>query len=412
MVRKPMNILALNAGSNSLKFEIVSVQPDGGKSGFGQSLISGAYDDIGKPRATFTLFDGKQERQKQQIDAPDHGRATTLLLDWIDQGHASNQGIRRLDDLHGMGHRVVHGADRFDGPVRITDDVLRQIEELEDLAPLHNVSALKVIRAADERTGARLPMVAMFDTVFHRSIPEPAALYPLPLDLAKQHKIRRYGFHGISHEYLMLRYAQIAKRAASELNLITLHLEGGSSATAIRAGQSVDTSMGFTPLEGLMMGTRCGDVDPAIITYLIRKENLDSSQAETFLNKKCGLLGVSDTTADTRELVRRLDDPRAKLALDLFSYRVRKYIGAYLAVLGHVDAIVFGGGIGENTSYVRGRICESLGPLGIDFDGQQNDSVIDREGTISMPDSRIPVWVIPTRENLMVAYHTVGQLAG
>jgi acetate kinase len=248
--------------------------------------------------------------------------------------------------------------------------------------------------------------------VFHRSIPEQAALYPLPLDLAKQHKIRRYGFHGISHEYLMLRYAQIAKRAASELNLITLHIEGGSSATAIRAGQSVDTSMGFTPLEGVMMGTRSGDIDPAIVTYLMRKEELDSSQAETFLNKKCGLLGVSGTTADTRELVRRLDDPRAKLALDLFSYRVRKYIGAYLAVLGHVDAIVFGGGISENTSYVRGRICESLGPLGIDFDGQQNDSVIDREGTISMPDSRIPVWVIPTRENLMVAYHTVGQLAG
>jgi acetate kinase len=400
-----MNILALNAGSNSLKFEIVSVQPEGGNSGFGQSLISGAYDDIGKPGASFSLFDEKEERQKEQVDVPDHGRATGLLLDWVDQGHASNQGISSLADLHGVGHRVVHGADRFDGPVRITDDVLRQIEELEDLAPLHNASALKVIRAAGAKTGLRLPMVAAFDTVFHRTIPEEAALYPLPLQLAKRHKIRRYGFHGISHEYLMLRYAQIAKRVPSELNLITLHLEGGSSATAIRAGQSVDTSMGFTPLEGLMMGTRSGDIDPAVVTYLMRKEHLDSSEVETFLNKKCGLLGVSDTTADTRKLVRSLDDPRAKLALDLFSYRVRKYIGAYLAVLGHVDAIVFGGGIGENTSYARARICEGLAQLGIVFDGEQNDSVIDREGTISSPDSRIPVWVIPTRENLMVARH-------
>jgi acetate kinase len=402
-----MNILALNAGSNSLKFEIVAVQPNnraaGEESVFGRTMTTGAYDNIGKEDATFTLFQGKSIRQQKQIEIQDHGQATELLFDWIDQGGAREAGIDGLAHIERIGHRVVHGADLFDASVRITDAVLHQIEGLEDLAPLHNASALRVIRAAQGRVDSSVPMIAVFDTVFHRTIPEEAALYPLPLELAKRHKIRRYGFHGISHRYLMLRYAQITHRPVTDMNLITLHLEGGSSAAAIRQGKSIDTSMGFTPLEGLMMSTRCGDIDPALVTSLMRKENLNSEEVEKLLNKRCGLLGVSGISADTRELAKHLDDQRADLAINIFCYRVRKYIGAYLAALDGAEAIIFGGGIGENTPVVRERILQNLEWFGVTLDHERNGKLIDREGSITTPGSRIQAWVIPTAETLMVA---------
>ncbi len=395
-----MNILSLNAGSNSLKFEIVAAEPDGD---FGQSLLAGAYDDIGKPGSAFSLWEGKQIRHKEPIEIRDHGHATELLFDWIERGGARDHGIGGMASIKRIGHRVVHGADRFSGPARITVQVLDQLAELQDLAPLHNASALQVIRAARARAGSRLPMVAVFDTVFHQTIPDEAALYPLPLDLARRHRIRRYGFHGLSHRYMMLRYAQIAKRPLTEFNLITLHLEGGSSAAAIQRGKSIDTSMGFTPLEGLMMGTRSGDIDPAIVTYLMRKENLDSDRVENLLNKNSGLLGVSGVSADTRELVKRLSNQSVDLALNMFCYRVRKYIGAYLAALGGAEAIVFGGGIGENTPPVRERICESLAWCGAVLDRPRNNETIDCEGPITTLESRVQVWVIPTQEGLMLA---------
>jgi len=274
-----MNILTLNAGSNSLKFEIVAAEADSRGSEdrptFGSSVVAGAYDNIGKEHSAFTLLENKQTWHREEIEIRDHGHATKLLFDWIEHGGAADKGVRGFADIDRVGHRVVHGADRFSRPARITDQVVREIEDLEDLAPLHNASALKVIRAAQAKIGSRLPMIAVFDTFFHQTIPQKAALYPLPLDVARRHRIRRYGFHGISHRYMMIRYAQITGRSIARLNLITLHLEGGSSATAIQNGASVDTSMGFTPLEGLMMGTRCGDIDPAIVTYLMRKENMD-----------------------------------------------------------------------------------------------------------------------------------------
>jgi acetate kinase len=396
-----MNILTLNAGSNSLKFEIVAAEP--GDSGFGRSLLAGSYDDVGKPNAAFALWQGKEIRGREETEIRDHGHATELLFDWIERGGGRDHGIGSLKDIERVAHRVVHGADRFHGPVRITPEVVRQIEELEGLAPLHNASALRVVRAAQAKASGRLPMIAVFDTVFHQTIPEEAALYPVPPDLAERHKIRRYGFHGISHRYMMLRYAQIAHRPTDELKLITLHLEGGSSAAAIRHGRSVDTSMGFTPLEGLMMGTRCGDIDPAIVTYLMRKESLDGPGVEQLLNKRCGLLGVSGISGDTRVLRQQLSDARADLALTMFSYRVRKYIGAYLAVLDGAEAVVFGGGIGENTPLVRERICERLGSCGIVLDRRRNQETIDREGPITTPASAVQAWVIPTQEGLMMA---------
>jgi acetate kinase len=403
-----MNILTLNTGSNSLKFEIVAAERSNSKHEeeirFGRSLLSGAYDNIGRQDSAFSLFEGKQVRQKQDTEIRDHGHAAELLLNWIEQGNAKDRGVRTLADIDRIGHRIVHGADRFSGSLRITDQILHEIKELEDLAPLHNKPAIEAIQAAQAKLGARFPMFAVFDTVFHRTIPDKAALYPLPFELAQRHKIRRYGFHGISHRYLMLRYSQLTNRPVSAIKLITLHLEGGSSAAAIQFGHSIDTSMGFTPLEGLMTGTRSGDIDPAIVTYLIRKENFDGAGVEKLLNKKCGLLGVSGVSADTRKLQKQLWNPQANLAMDMFCYRVRKYIGAYLAALSGADVVVFGGGIGENTPVVRKRICEGMEWCGVKFDPRRNDETIDCEGPITKPDSPLPVWVILTQEGLMMAH--------
>jgi len=401
-----MNVLALNAGSNSLKFDIVLNELDRGEAGaeFGKKLVSGSYDDIGKQDASFSLYEAKEKRQHERREIRDYPDAVKQLLDWIDSGNAREQGIADLRDLHRVGHRVVHGADRFDGPARITAEALSQIEALEDLAPLHNQSALSVIRAAQARLGQDAPMFAVFDTVFHRSIPDEAALYALPVDVAQRNKIRRYGFHGISHRYLTLRYAQIMRRPLEQLNLVTLHLEGGASAAAIRGGKSLDTSMGFTPLEGLVMGTRCGDLDPAVVTYLMRKENLNAASIEKFLNTKCGLIGLSGQSADTRVLVRHMDDPRVRLALAIFSYRVRKYIGAYFAALGGAEAVVLGGGISENTPQVREQILQGLDWFGLTLDPARNREIIDREGPITTDDSRVQAWIIPSEEGLMVAH--------
>jgi acetate kinase len=397
-----MNILVLNAGSNSLKFEIVAAEPRGSNQqlDFGRSLLSGSYDDIGKENTSFSLAEQNQE----QVAAKDHGQAAELLLQWLRNGGAKAQSISGLNDIQRIGHRVVHGGADFTGPTEINDQVISQIEALSDLAPLHNESALKVIRATRQAIPSSLQMIAIFDTVFHRTIPEETALYPLPPAISERHKIRRYGFHGISHRYMMLRYSQIVNRNPSELKLITLHLEGGSSAAAIRNGHSVDTSMGFTPLEGLMMGTRCGDIDPAIVTYLMRKENLDIGGVEKFLNKECGLLGVSQRSADTRRLLDTPNEKSVQLALEMFSSRVRKYIGAYLAVLGGCDAIIFGGGIGENTSYVRERIARDFAWCGAILDQDRNSNTIDCAGPITTPDSSLPMWVVPTNEGLMIAH--------
>jgi acetate kinase len=405
-----MIILTLNAGSNSLKFEIVAAEAGGcaeDGSRFGASLIAGTYDNVGKEHSVFSLLENKRPRHSKELEIRDYGHAADLLFEWIEHGGAADQGARNLGDIDRVAHRVVHGADLFSGPEQITEKVIRQIEALEDIAPLHNASALQVIRAAQVKLGSRSPMIAVFDTVFHQTIPDEAALYPLPIDLARQHKIRHYGFHGISHRYMMLRYAQIRNRPANGVNLITLHLEGGSSAAAILEGKSVDTSMGFTPLEGLMMGTRSGDIDPALVSYLMRKEKMDAERVEEFLNKECGLLAVSKVSADTRELEKRLSEKSVDLAVNMFCYRIRKYIGAYLAVLGGAEAIVVGGGIGENTPFIRERIFKPLGWCGAVLDSGRNREVIEHEAPITTKDSPVQVWVIPTQEGVMMAKEVV-----
>ncbi|HTV79569.1 MAG TPA: acetate/propionate family kinase [Steroidobacteraceae bacterium] len=395
-----MLILTLNAGSNSLKFEFVRTAQGAAK--WGESVLAGAFDDIGKPEAKFSLRSGKRVVSSRRHSAGSHEEAARALFEWVDAGNAAERGVA-LDAIDRIAHRVVHGADEFGAPALISEEVLGRIEALEELAPLHNGPARKVIVATREWFAAAVPQYALFDTAFHRRLPDRAALYALPPQLARRHRIRRYGFHGLSHQYLTLRATQLLDRSLEGLRLITLHLEGGSSVAAIMKGHSIDTSMGFTPLEGLMMGTRSGDLDPAVPLYLMRREGWDAERTERFLNKECGLLGVSGASADTRELRDRTSEPAVALALDIFCYRVRKYIGAYLAALGGADAIVFGGGISENTALVRERICAGLEWCGAGLDPDRNAAVIDREGCISTADATLPLWVIPTEEGLMMA---------
>jgi acetate kinase len=352
-----MKVLVLNAGSASLKFAVVDADAAQTRYTDGRKLLTGAVDGIGAA-AVFACYDGSgvELGRQDHASARSHEDAARLLLDWIDSGRGSASGIARTFDLDLVAHRIVHGGARFTEPVLIDEKVIDAIDELRDLAPLHGSGSLGGVRAvAASAFAAGKPMIAVFDTAFHRTIPEHAALYPIPLDLSRKHQIRRYGFHGISHQAMMLRYADLTGAAVEDVNIITLHLEGGCSITAVRGGRSMDTSMGLTPLEGLMMSTRCGDIDPALVGFLARKEGLPVERVEQLLNRDSGLLGVSGLSPDTRILAQRIaTSERIRLALEMFCYRIRKYIGAYLAAMGgRASAIVFGGGIAENTPLVR-----------------------------------------------------------
>jgi acetate kinase len=379
-----MIVLVLNPGSGSLKCELIAGEPNSGERITGRKLA----DDVIQP-------------------VRDYGDATREMLQRIDDGRFRDVQFR-LKDVDLLACRVVHGGDRYTSPSRIDDELIRAIEELDDLAPLHNAACAATIRAARSVLGPRVPSVAVFDTAFHASISMPARTYAIPRDLAARYGIRRYGFHGLAHQYLTLRYAELTGTPLDRTNIITFHLGGGASAAAIEAGKSIDTSMGFTPLEGLVMSTRCGDLDPGIIAFLSRKERVGIDVVENWLNKKSGLLGISGRSQDTRELVRHAaDDPGSELALSVYAYRIKKYIGAYLAILGHASAIVFGGVISENTPDVRRRICEGLESFGLDFDSKVNSEVLNREGRISGDGSRLQAYVIPSEEGLMMAHEAM-----
>lgn len=387
-----MAVLVFNPGSNSLKFAWIEPHCSGDVIG-GHTLLSGEIEPIGAS-ATISIETEGKPRTKQPISISDYGDAAGAVVSRVEGEFGRPDKIAC---------RVVHGGGRFTSPSIVNAQVLSEIEKLEDMAPLHNASSVAVIREMHKHFGDAVPVIAVWDSGFHHTIPPHAHLYAIPPEISTQYGVRRYGFHGISHRYLMLRYAELKGRKAETLRLITLHLEGGSSACAIAGGKSVDTSMGFTPLEGLVMGTRSGDIDPSVIPFLAKKQGLDPQQVEEWLNTKCGLLGVSGISQDTRVLMKHIADPRARLALDIFAYRVRKYLGAYLAVLNGADAIVFGGGIGENTPHVRQLICEHMDALGLKFDALRNGAVVDREGCISADDSPVEVFVIPSNEELMIA---------
>jgi len=400
-------VLALNCGSSSLKFQLFA--SDARRAGGVERLAQGLVERIGS-RATiqFKTEDGTGFQRHEAV--PDHEAAIRLVLAWLRDDPALGRGAGgRID---GVGHRVVHGGERFTQPVLIDAEVVDAIEALEVLAPLHNAPSLSGIRAARSALGAEVPMVAVFDTAFHAAIPEHAFRYAIPHELAVKHGIRRYGFHGLAYRSVLARYAQLVGTPIDRATLVALHLGNGCSAAAIKDGRSVDTSMGFTPLEGLVMGTRSGDVDPALVGHLTRTEKVPVQQVERWLNENAGLLGLSGRSHDMRDLLaREQEDPRARLAVDVFCYRARKYLGAYLAVLGGADAVVFSGGIGEHASEVRGRICAGMEWTGLVLDPARNAAVRGGEGRLSPEGAGLPVYVISADEERVIAQDTMDWLA-
>ena len=407
-----MRILVLNAGSSSLKFQLIATDKEAIAASTDERLARGLIDRIGGE--AIISFDSIKGTVRSAAPIRNHTAAVEHILTWLsEEGIAGSEDSQPVD---AVGHRVVHGGERFSESTLIDDTVIGELEDLIDLAPLHNPHNIAGIRAARAVLGNSRPSVAVFDTAFHHTLPEMSHIYAIPYQLYRRHRVRRYGFHGTSHRYVAYRYRQLTGRTREETKIITLHLGNGASACAISAGRSIDTSMGFTPLEGLVMGTRSGDLDPAILDFIAAKEGLSLQGVETMLNKQSGLLGISGLTADMRELLaeeHEHSDRRARLALDIFCYRARKYIGSYLAALDGADAIVFTGGIGENSAEVRRRICDGLGWLGIVVDENANNAIEGgREGRFDASGSRVELRVIPTDEELLIARDTWRVISG
>ena len=391
----PMLILVINSGSASLKLDVMQVESSGTAP---RRLARGRVERFGPEAVTdFQLGEGECFRSTKNVPDLQAG------LNWFLDNLADAFGLTP-PPIAAAVHRVVHGGARFTAPTLLDESVLAELEALSELAPLHNPPALTAIRAVQSVLGVDVPMIAVFDTAFHCGLPPRAANYPLPHELTVRHGLRRFGFHGIAHDFMLRRYVHLAGVPIAEAVLITLQLGGGCSAAAIRDGHSVDTSMGFTPLEGLMMSTRAGDLDPGLLLYLARKEGMGVEDLEFLLNQLSGLLGVSGRSADMREVLAAAPhDTRAELAVDMFCYRARKYIGAYLAALGGAQAVVFGGGIGENDPLIRQRICEGLDWFGLVLDPVRNAAAIGVEGRISRDDARVQAWVVPVDEAALMA---------
>jgi acetate kinase len=409
-----VNVLVLNAGSSSLKFQVVATDLERIKQNSDQRLSRGEVENIGG-EAIITVQHRDGSHQKSTTSLRDMSDALDYVIRWLASDRSGITEIQSLGDIHAVGHRVVHGGELFSESALVTDQVLKGIEDCIDLAPLHNPNNIKGILAAREIFGQRVQQVAVFDTAFHASIPECAHLYALPYDLYQRHRIRRYGFHGTSHRYVAYRYRTLRQLTREQTHIISLHLGNGCSAAAIRGGRSMDTSMGMTPLEGLVMGTRSGDLDPAIVNFIATKEGLSGQEVDALLNTQSGLLGISGLTNDMRELQEKLkpnDDRRVRLAIDVFCYRARKYIGAFLACMEGADAVVFTGGIGENSPEIRAAICQGLEWAGLSLGKEQNQKMIGVEGPITAEGSTLLAYVIPTDEELLIARDTVRVILG
>jgi len=409
-----MNVLVLNSGSSSLKFQIIATDLDRIKQHQDQRLCKGEVERIGG-EAIITFQASQGDKHKFTAPLRDIPAALDYLVRYLASDKSGVSEIKSTADINAVGHRVVHGGELFAESALIDDRVLHGIEDCIDLAPLHNPGNLQGIQAARELFGKDMPQVAVFDTSFHHSIPEHAYLYAIPYHLYRRYHMRRYGFHGTSHRYVAFRYRALRGLTREHTNIITFHMGNGCSATAIRAGKSVDTSMGMTPLEGLVMGTRSGDLDPSIVNLIANKEGMSPSEVETLLNTQSGLLGISGLTNDMRGLLSELkehDDRRVRLAIEVFCYRARKYIGAFLAVMGGADAVVFTGGIGENSPEIRARICEGMEWAGLKIDAAKNHATVANEGLISTSDSKLLAYAIPTDEELLIARDTVRVILG
>ncbi len=407
-----MKVLVLNCGSSSLKFQLVETDAEKAARGTDRTLAKGLVENIGSTAVVrYEPEGGQPVRESGEI--LEHKIAVARSLDLLTR---SDVGVLKdRKDIEAVGHRVVHGGEHFKSSVLIDDDVLRAIEDCFDLAPLHNPPNVRGYRAARDLLRG-VPQVAVFDTSFHQTMPPEAFLYGLPHVLYQRHGIRRYGFHGTSHRYVSERMAALMGRDLRDpsLRLLTCHLGNGCSITAIRGGKSVDTSMGFTPLEGLVMGTRSGDLDPAIILHVMGKEELSAAEAGALLNKHSGLLGISGTSNDMRKLLEAeaSGNERAKIAVDVFCYRLKKYVAAYVGVLGGVDAVAFAGGIGENAPVVRARTMAGLEAIGLSVDPGRNESARAVEAEISPEGAAARVFVIPTNEELLIARDTYRIVSG
>jgi acetate kinase len=378
-----MNVLVLNCGSSTVKFQIIETDLDRISHDADRRLASGVVERVGG-QALLTFQAEGHTKEKHAEALRDHRAAIDTILRWIVSRASEVSNISSLADIHAVGHRVVHGGEHFRTSVRIDAEVIEGIEDCIDLAPLHNPANLKGIRAATDLLGEGMPQVAVFDTAFHATMPETSYLYPIPYQLYRRHKIRRYGFHGTSHRYLSYRYRKIWGLNREQVNIITLHLGNGCSACGIKAGESYITSMGFTPLEGLVMGTRSGNIDPSLIEYLSIQEGMSTSQIDTLLNKHSGLLGVSGLTSDMREL-----------------------IGAYLAEMGGAEAVIFAGGIGERSPQIRERISTDLDAIGLTLDMEKNNNLVEGQpGEITADGSTLKAYVVPTNEELLIARDT------
>lgn len=402
-----MNVVVLNCGSSSLKFQLIETSLEHISKDADVCKARGLVDRIGSQAlVSFQATGGISTKETAPIR--DHKQAIDRAVSWFLN---ESKLLGSASDLGGVGHRVVHGGEQFQKSVLITPQVIDGIEDCMVLAPLHNPANLKGIRAAQALLGSAVPQVAVFDTAFHATMPPSAYLYGIPYNMYRRHQIRRYGFHGTSHRYVAYRYRQLRGQEKEQVNIISLHLGSGCSACAVKAGQSVDTSMGMTPLEGLLMGTRCGDLDPSVVEVLMQNEGLSAAEVDSLLNKQSGLLGISGLTGDMRDLLLERSenqDRRASLAIEIFCQRVRKYIGAYLAALGGADAIVFTGGIGQNSPEIRAEIMSSFAWAGVDLDPQLNANTVgETTASISRPGTKLPVYVIPTNEELLIARDTV-----
>lgn len=409
-----MNVLVLNAGSSSLKFQLIQTSAEQIAADADIRMARGLIERIGG-HALLNLEVTGHPIYRATAPIRDLRAALDTVLGWMTQP-PYGQLLGSLAEIDAVGHRVVHGAEHFQRSVLIDEEVRDRIEDAIELAPLHNPHNLRGIQSVRAALGERVPQVAVFDTAFHLTLPDHAYLYAIPYSLYRRHRVRRYGFHGTSHRYIAYRYRRLTGRPREQPRLISLHLGNGCSACANSGGDSVDTSMGFTPLEGLVMGTRSGDVDPAILDYIAAKEGMTLPEVESLLNKQSGLLGISGLTHDMRDLLaesREHDDRRARLAVQIFAYRARKQIGAYLAAMGGAEAVIFSGGIGENAAEVRGMICEGLDWFGMTIDPEANSATVGgREGPISTSDSRLAAWVIPTDEELLIARDTARLVLG
>lgn len=393
-----MKVLVINCGSSSLKYQLFNMDDK-------SVLAKGLVERIGLEEGMLTHKSIGKDEVKVTEKISDHKVAVKMMLDsLLDNEHGV---LKDISEISAVGHRIVHGGEKFSDSVKITDDVMEVVKECVQVAPLHNPPNIIGIEATQELL-PDVPMVGVFDTAFHQTMPEEAYMYGIPYELYEKYGIRRYGFHGTSHSYVSKQAAKFLDMPLEELKMITLHLGNGSSISAIKEGKSIENSMGFTPLEGIIMGTRCGNIDPTIVSFIMEKEGMALDEINNYLNKKCGVLGISGLSSDFRDLETAANEgnKRAQLALKVFAYQAKKLIGSYIAAMNGVDVVVFTGGIGENSITMRESICENMDCFGIKLDEEKNN-VRGENAKISSDDAKVKVLVIPTNEELMIALETV-----